>query len=141
MDRLALFRFYHEMILKHSVRGFFDLGHWAETEQTVDELYKRMFAVRMRLNEDGSSTPYVEDKKDMDNERLSRFIDQCIHFMAEELGIDINEKRGKKADREQPVRNGSVHLVRHHGGPDDPPHPSEREGRERLLREPGSALP
>lgn len=112
----AMYAYYHAVVLKSAEQGYRDTGDPCDVVECDFRLRSR-FAKTFRKSEEGEHIIVLEDKREMNKEKLSQFINDCIiwieanfnckvpdsesYLMEKKHGKKMTSVKGKKSNFEQ----------------------------------------
>lgn len=99
-EKWRMYNFYYGVVLTCAIVGYTKAGWSGVDKVKADYLLRAEFAKDFILGPGGKQTIIMIDKSTMSKSRLLKLLQDCIHFIEEELQMEVpdsNEWKAKKA--------------------------------------------
>lgn len=95
-EKIKMYAYYHSTVLTCAVTGYGDAGYEGVDKVKADFMLRAEFAKDFVVGPNKEHIPIVSDKKDMNKERLLKFLVDCIHFIENDLGVIVPDSQEYK---------------------------------------------
>lgn len=93
-EKDQLYAYYHRVVLGVAMQCFSDDGWVGVDKVKADYMLKAECAKSIIYNsKTGEEDIYLEDKKDMNKERLYKYVSDCINFLEMERGYKVPDSQ------------------------------------------------
>jgi tricorn protease-like protein len=93
-EKQRMYAYYHTAVLDSAVTGYTRAGYECVDKVVADYLLKANHAKDFVYNKiKNTYEPYLIDKKDMDRDRLFKYLSDCVFHIEVDLGIIVPDSK------------------------------------------------